>query len=78
MQRVRLPGHRATADGFCSDRCRTRANRAAKRRKRLGKELTEMERKVETFAIEMRNAIDLLRAELLADDGRDERDQRDV
>ncbi len=54
-----------------------RANRAAKR-ERLGKELTEMERKVETFAIEMRNAIDLLRAELLTDDGREERDQRDA
>ena len=56
-------------NGFCSDRCRMQASRVAKRA-RVGKELTEMERKVETFAVEMRSAINLLRAELLAGNGR--------
>ena len=53
------------------------ASRVAKRA-RVGKELTEMERKVETFAVEMRSAINLLRAELLAGNGREERDQPDA
>ena len=59
-------------NGFCSDRCRLRASREAKRA-RVGEELAEMERQVEMFAVEMRSAINLLRAELLADDGREER-----
>ena len=59
-------------NGFCSDRCRLRASRVAKRA-RVGEELAEMERQVEMFAVEMRSAINLLRAELLADDGREER-----
>ncbi len=58
-------------NGFCSDRCRLQASRVAKRAQ-VGTELTEMERKVETFAVEMRSAINLLRAELLADNGREE------
>ena len=61
-------------NGFCSDRCRLRASRVAKRA-RVGEELAEMERKVEMFAVEMRSASNLLRAELLADDGREERDR---
>ncbi len=60
-------------NGCCSDRCRLRAGRAAKR-KRLELALANLERKVETFGGEMRSAIDSLRTELLADDGRDERD----
>ena len=64
-------------NGFCSDRCRLRASRVAKRA-RVGEELAEMERKVEIFAVEMRSAINLLRSELRADDGREERDQRDA
>lgn len=61
-------------NGFCSDRCRLRSDRAAKRA-RLGKELTEMERKVEMFAVELRSAISLLRAEMLTDGGREEDDR---
>ena len=71
---ARITGRRR--NGFCSDRCRMRASRVAKRA-RVGKELTVMECKVETFAV-MRSAIKLLRAELLAADGREERDQRDA
>ena len=40
------------------------------KRAAVDNELTEM-RKVETLAIEMRSAINLFRAELLADDGQD-------
>ncbi len=39
------------------------------------KALANLERKVETFGGERLNAIDSLRAELLVDDGREERDQ---
>ena len=64
-------------NGFCSDRCRLRAGRAAKR-KRLERALANIERQVETFGGEMRSLIDSLRAEFLADDGREESDQLDA
>ena len=63
--------------GSGSDRCRLRAGRAAKR-ERLEVAVANIERKVETFGREMRSEIDSLRAELLVDDGREERDQRDA
>ena len=37
--------------------------------------MTDLERQVETFEGEMRSAIDSLRTDLLADDGREERDR---
>ena len=58
-------------NGFCSDRCRLRASRAAKR-EWLEMALAGLELKVETFGGEMRTAIESLRAELLTDDGREE------
>ncbi len=58
----------------CSDSCRLRARRAAKR-ERLETALANLERKVETFGGEMRSAIDSLRTELLADNGGEERDR---
>ena len=51
-----------------------RANRATKRQRRE-MDLTEVERKVETFLGEMRSAVDSLRTELLTADEREERDR---
>ena len=64
-------------NGFCSDRCRQRANRAAKQ-DRLEAALARIEGRVERFGAEMQSEIDSLRAELLGGDGREERDQRDT
>ena len=64
-------------NGFCSDRCRLRAGRAVKR-KRLEAALANIERKVESFGGEMRSEFNLLRAELLAETGREKCEQRDA
>lgn len=56
-------------NGFCSDRCRLRAGRAAKR-KRVQRALASLEHKVEGFVVEMQSEIESLRADLLGENGR--------
>ena len=62
-------------NGFCSDRCRLRAGRAAKR-KRVQRALASLEHKVEGFVVEMQSEIESLRADLLGENGRGEGHRR--
>ena len=64
-------------NGYCSDRCRLRASRAAKQ-ERLEAALVGIESRVERFVIEMRSAIGSLRAEFIGDVERVERDGSDA
>ena len=57
-------------NGFCSDRCRLRSDRTAKR-KRVERALASLEHKVAGFAVEMRSELESLRADLLGGDRRE-------